>query len=51
MLKKYFTEEEYNSLQASNDLLFKTLELVVKLFEGKTDKGGLPYLNHLMFHF
>ena len=23
MLKKYFTEEEYNSLQASNDLLFK----------------------------
>ena len=48
MLKKYFTEEEYNSLQASNDLLFKTLELVIKLFEGKTDKGGLPYLNHLM---
>ena len=48
MLKKYFTEEEYDSLQASNDLLFKTLELVIKLFEGKTDKGGLPYLNHLM---
>ena len=39
MLKNYFTEEEYDILQASNDLLFKTLELVIKLFEGKTDKG------------
>ena len=29
MLKKYFTEEEYNSLQASNDLLFKTLEFMI----------------------
>lgn len=48
MLKKIFTEDEYNKLKSSNDLLLKTLELVIKLFEGKTDKAGLPYYNHLL---
>lgn len=48
MLKKYFTEEEYQKLKESNDLLYKTLELVIKLFDDKTDKGGMPYLNHLV---
>lgn len=48
MLKKNFTEDEYNKLKSSNDLLLKTLELVTKLFEGKTDKAGLPYYNHLL---
>ncbi len=48
MLEKIFTEEEYNNLKSSDDLLLKTLELVVKLFEGKTDKAGLPYYNHLL---
>ncbi len=48
MLKKYFAEEEYLKLKESNDLLFKTMELVIKLFEGKTDKAGLPYYNHLL---
>ncbi len=48
MLEKIFTEDEYNKLKSSNDLLLKTLELVIKLFEGKTDKAGLPYYNHLL---
>lgn len=47
MIKKYFTNEEYEKLKESNDLLYKTLELVIRLFDDKTDKGGLPYLNHL----
>ncbi len=47
MLKKYFTDEEYKSLRENKDLLFKTLELVLRLFDDKVDKGGLPYLNHL----
>ena len=48
MLKKIFTEDEYYKLKSSNALLLKTLELVTKLFEGKTDKAGLPYYNHLL---
>ena len=48
MLKKYFTNEEYQKLKKSDDLLYKTLELVIKLFDDKTDKGGMPYLNHLV---
>ncbi|MCI5701577.1 MAG: GTP pyrophosphokinase [Erysipelotrichaceae bacterium] len=48
MLEKNFTEDEYSKLKSSNDLLLKTLELVIKLFEGKTDKAGLPYYNHLL---
>ncbi len=27
----------------------KTLEFVKKAFEGKTDKGGKPYIEHLLF--
>ena len=27
----------------------KTLEFVKKVFEGKTDKGGKPYIEHLLF--
>ena len=47
MLKKYFDEEEYLNLKNNKDLLYKTLELVLRVFEDKTDKGGLPYFNHL----
>ncbi|MBR3661435.1 MAG: GTP pyrophosphokinase [Bacilli bacterium] len=48
MLKSYFEEEEYNRLKESDDLLYKTLELVLMLFDDKVDKGGLPYFNHLL---
>ena len=47
MLKSYFDELEYSKLKESNDLLYKTLELVLKVFDDKIDKGGLPYYNHL----
>ena len=48
MLKNYFSEEEYNKLKENKDLLYKTLELVLKLFNGKVDKSGIPYVVHLM---
>ena len=48
MIKEYFSEEEYINLKNNNDLLFKTLELVLKLFNGKLDKSGIPYIVHLM---
>ena len=48
MLKRYFDELEYDDLKKSDDLLFKTLELVLKVFDDKVDKGGLPYYNHLL---
>ena len=47
MLKSYFNEEEYLDLKNSSDLLYKTLELVLRVFDDKIDKGGLPYFNHL----
>ena len=48
MIKDYFTEEEYLKLKESKDLLFKTLELIMKLFSDKLDKSGIPYIVHLM---
>ena len=48
MLKKYFEEQVYEKLKNSNDLLYKTLELVLKLFNDKTDKSEMPYIIHLM---
>ena len=47
MLKSYFDSDEYLKLKESSDLLYKTLELVLKVFDDKVDKGGLPYFNHL----
>ena len=46
-MKEYITEEEYNELKENKDLLYKTLELILKIFEGSVDKCGLPYYNHL----
>lgn len=48
MLEKYFSKEEMENLKNNNDLLFKTLELVLRLFNGKVDKSGVPYISHLM---
>ena len=47
MLKSYFDEIEYQELVKNKDLLYKTLELVLKVFDDKVDKGGQPYFNHL----
>ena len=48
MLKKYFSEEELDGLKKSNDLIYKSLEIVTRLFNGKEDKGGQPYVIHLL---
>ena len=48
MLEKYFTEEEIRSLKDCNDLLEKSLDLILRLFSDKTDKEGIPYIVHLM---
>ena len=48
MLKKYFNEEEYVKVKESNDLMFKSLEIVTRLFNDKNDKGGQPYVIHLL---
>ena len=48
MLKSYFSEEEYEYYKNSDNLIFKSLELVNRLFVDKTDKGGLPYSIHLL---
>ena len=48
MLEKYFTEEEYKKIKESNDLFYKSLEIITKLFNDKVDKGGLPYVIHLL---
>lgn len=48
MLKHYFTEEEYEILLQSDDLLYKSLEIMTKVFENKCDKGGIPYSVHLL---
>ena len=48
MLEKYLREEELNDLKNSNDLIYKSLELVTRLFNDKEDKGGQPYVIHLL---
>ena len=48
MLEKYFREEELIDLKNSDDLIYKSLELVTRLFNDKEDKGGQPYVIHLL---
>ena len=48
MLKNYFSEEKYEYYKNQDDLIFKSLELVTRLFDDKVDKGGLPYSIHLL---
>ena len=49
MLEKYFTEEKLNELKESDNDIYKALELVTKLFKHDKDKGGHPYLLHLLY--
>ena len=48
MLEKYFTEEEYQKVRETDNLIYKSLEIVTKLFNDKCDKGGFPYVVHLL---
>lgn len=49
MLKEYLLEEKYDELRKSDDLIYKALELSTILFKGDTDKGGYPYMLHLLY--
>ena len=48
MLEKYFTEEEYKRIKETDELIYKSLEIVTKVFNDKKDKGGFPYVIHLL---
>ena len=48
MLKKYFTTEEYENLKNNDELIYKSLEIVTRIFNDKCDKGGFPYVIHLL---
>ena len=48
MLKKYFSEEEYQRILETDNLIYKSLEIVTRVFSEKCDKGGLPYVIHLL---
>ena len=48
MLKDYFTEEEYQNIKENDNLLYKSLEIITKVFSEKCDKGGFPYIIHLL---
>ena len=49
MLKKYFDEEKYEKIKKNDNLIFKALEIVTTLFEHDVDKGGFPYMLHLIY--
>ena len=48
MLNNYFSEEEIKNLRDNDNLIDKSLSLVVRLFQDKKDKGGIPYSVHLL---
>ncbi len=49
MLKEYFDEDKYQEIKESNNLVYKALEIVTNLFENDLDKGGFPYMLHLLY--
>ena len=49
MLREYFTEEKYDELKQSDDLIYKALEISTELFKNDVDKGGYPYVLHLLY--
>ena len=49
MLKKYFDEDKYELTKKSDNLIYKALEIVTTLFEHDKDKGGMPYMLHIIY--
>jgi len=49
MLKKYFDEEKYELIKNSDNLVYKAMEIVSTLFEHDVDKGGMPYILHIIY--
>ena len=48
MLEKYFTDEEYEKIRKTDEIIYKSLEIVTRVFNDKVDKGGFPYVIHLL---
>ncbi|MBE6156550.1 MAG: hypothetical protein E7161_02275 [Firmicutes bacterium] len=48
MLKNYMGEEKYLKIKNSSNVFYKALEIVSILFENDKDKGGWPYILHLI---
>ena len=48
MIKKYLSDLEYENIKKSDNLLYKSLEIITKLFNDKQDKGNSPYVVHLL---
>ena len=49
MLKKYFAEEKYEEIKNNQNLIYKSLEIVTNIFKNDLDKGGHPYILHLLY--
>lgn len=49
MLKNYFDLEKYEMIKNSDNLIFKAMEIVTDMFEHDVDKGGMPYLLHIIY--
>ena len=49
MLKNYFDEDKYQEIKESDNVIYKALEIVTNLFENDLDKGGFPYILHLLY--
>lgn len=48
MIKKYLTDSEYELIKQNDNLTDKSLMIITKLFNDKLDKGGSPYIVHLL---
>ncbi len=49
MLKEYFSDEKYEEIKNSGNLIYKALEIVSNIFKNDIDKGGHPYILHLIY--
>lgn len=49
MLRNYFDEDKYEEIKKNDNLIYKALEIVTTLFDRDKDKGGLPYMLHIMY--
>ena len=45
---KDILKDDYEIIKESDNLMYKSLEIVTKLFNDKKDKGGMPYVIHLL---
>ena len=48
MIKKYFSDLEYENLINNDNLIDKSLGIITNLFNDKLDKGNSPYVLHLL---